>query len=94
MPTPASAEPRDDTGEDADEKRGAALEPAAATEHEPAAAAPEEVAVAPAANGAAALAEPGPESEAPAVASTYDPSRAKRAGWWSKARAALSGKDE
>jgi ribonuclease E len=30
---------------------------------------------------------------APVLASTYDPSRAKRAGWWSKARSALGGKE-
>ena len=41
----------------------------------------------------AAPAAQAPEAAAPALSSTYDPSRAKRAGWWSKARTALGGKE-
>jgi ribonuclease E len=40
--------------------------------------------------GNAPSAKPEPE---PVLASTYDPARAKRAGWWSKARTAMGGKE-
>ena len=33
------------------------------------------------------------EPAAPALTSTYDPARAKRAGWWSKARSAFGSKE-
>ncbi len=34
-----------------------------------------------------------PVAPEPVLTSTYDPARAKRAGWWSKARSALGGKE-
>jgi ribonuclease E len=34
-----------------------------------------------------------PAEPVPVLTSTYDPARAKRAGWWSKARSALGGKE-
>ena len=40
-----------------------------------------------------ATAFPAEKPTEPVLSSTYDPARAKRAGWWSKARSAMSGKE-
>jgi ribonuclease E len=42
---------------------------------------------------AQAAAHPAEKPAEPVVTSTYDPARAKRAGWWSKARSAVSSKE-
>ena len=76
----------------------------AQTEPRDAATQPEDAAPASTEEGLAASAEKGgrqPEATAfpaekptePVLSSTYDPARAKRAGWWSKARSAMSGKE-
>ena len=76
----------------------------AQTEPRDAATQPEDAAPASTDEGLAASAEKGgrqPEATAfpaekptePVLSSTYDPARAKRAGWWSKARSAMSGKE-
>jgi ribonuclease E len=75
------------------------------TETEPRDRAPQEEEAAPASTGEsptasadeagqAQAAAPSAEKPAePVLTSTYDPARAKRAGWWAKARSAVSAKE-
>ncbi|MGC1578168.1 MAG: hypothetical protein WA813_18965 [Beijerinckiaceae bacterium] len=74
-------------------------------ETEPRERAPQDEEVAPASTGesattsaedagqARAAAPPAEKPAEPVVTSTYDPARAKRAGWWSKARSTVSAKE-